>query len=430
MGGLAVTLRAAPMMGVRVAPAPGGAHVYLVSKHTILGLRAQSRVQPLANLKGTRSVIELTIPDLAASFEDGEAVFLGGCGGESTELSAALADPAARVANAHFVTSFIPGINGTCLARPAQRARMSVFFLQRSHGAALAEGRIEFRSLSYFGIHRYLDDPATRLDAAVVQVAPPDAQGRCSLGPSVEFMPTVIARVPRLLGIINPNVPRLRGAPSVPFERFSAIAHSAAALPTYEVGAPSDAAARVLIVNVEICSLHLQRPTDVAHALGLSIFGDGCAATLVTAEPAGLALDAFVSRLIPESADEITWRIGALGFEMHLSLDVPRKISEAFSLDPTVLLGGAAASAIDVWAVHPGGRAILDAVGDALALDPAALDESRRVLRAFGNMSSATISFVLARILRRAPELRDASCCGLAFGPGMVCETMRFTVAA
>jgi predicted naringenin-chalcone synthase len=192
----------------------------------------------------------------------------------------------------------------------------------------------------------------------------------------------------------------------------------------------SDAAARVLIVNVEICSLHLQRPTDVAHALGLSIFGDGCAATLVTSEPAGLALDAFVSRLIPESAEEITWRIGALGFEMHLSLDVPRKISEAFSLDPTVLLGGAAASDIDVWAVHPGGRAVLDAVGDALALDTAALDESRHVLRAFGNMSSATISFVLARILRRASELRDARCCGLAFGPGMVCETMRFTVAA
>ncbi len=192
----------------------------------------------------------------------------------------------------------------------------------------------------------------------------------------------------------------------------------------------SDPGARVLIVNIEICSLHLQRPTDVAHALGLSIFGDGCAATLVTSEPSGLALDAFASRLIPESADEITWRIGALGFEMHLSLDVPRKISEAFSRDPAALLGGAAASDIDVWAVHPGGRAVLDAVGESLALDAEALDESRRVLRAFGNMSSATISFVLARILRRAPELRDANCCGLAFGPGMVCETMRFTVAA
>jgi predicted naringenin-chalcone synthase len=188
--------------------------------------------------------------------------------------------------------------------------------------------------------------------------------------------------------------------------------------------------ARVLIVNIEICSLHMQRPTDVAHALGLSIFADGCAATLVSSEPVGLALDAFVSRLIPESSQEITWRIGALGFDMHLSLDVPRKIETAFAQNPLALLGGAAATEIDVWAVHPGGRAVLDAVSDALALDPAALDESRAVLRAFGNMSSATISFVLARILQRASELRDASGCGLAFGPGMICETMRFTVAA
>ncbi len=188
----------------------------------------------------------MTIVELAASFEDGEAVYLGGCAGESKDLSAVLADPERTVANAHFVTTFIPGINGTCLARPAHRSRMSVFFMQRSYGAALAEGRIDFRCMSYFGIHRYLNDATTRLDSAVVQVAPPDARGRCSLGPAVEFMPTVMARAGRLLGIINPNVPRLRGAPSVPFERFSAIAHSNAALPTYEVGAPSDAAARVV----------------------------------------------------------------------------------------------------------------------------------------------------------------------------------------
>jgi len=191
-------------------------------------------------------VIEKTIADLAASFEDGEVVFLAGSCGESTELTAALTDPTARVASAHFVTTFIPGINANCLARPTQRTRMSVFFMQRSYGAALAEGRIEFRSMSYFGIHRYLSDASTRLDTTVVQVAPPDAHGLCSLGPSVEFMPTVMARAGRLLGIVNPHVPRLRGAPSVPLERFSAIAHSQAPLPTYEVGAASDSAARVV----------------------------------------------------------------------------------------------------------------------------------------------------------------------------------------
>jgi len=192
----------------------------------------------------------------------------------------------------------------------------------------------------------------------------------------------------------------------------------------------SERRARILVVNLEICSLHLQRPADLTHALGLSIFGDGCAASLVTAEPAGLALEAFASTLIPASAGEITWRIGTLGFDMHLSLEVPRKIAEALAADPARILRGGKSADIDVWAVHPGGRAVLDAVGDALGLGPDALADSRSVLRAFGNMSSATISFVLARILADADSLRGARGCGLAFGPGMVCETLRFSVAA
>lgn len=192
----------------------------------------------------------------------------------------------------------------------------------------------------------------------------------------------------------------------------------------------SEPHARVLLVNLEVCSLHLQRPVDVEQALAFSIFGDGCAASLVTAVPEGLALDGFASTLIPESNDEITWRIGALGFDMRLSLDVPRKIAGALSRDPAAAIGGGDCGDVDLWAVHPGGRAVLDAVEDSLGLDPQALSDSRDVLRAFGNMSSATIMFVLARILARMPELRDASGCGLAFGPGMICEAVRFSVVA
>jgi predicted naringenin-chalcone synthase len=69
-------------------------------------------------------------------------------------------------------------------------------------------------------------------------------------------------------------------------------------------------------------------------------------------------------------------------------------------------------------------------VEDALGLAGGALDHSRDVLRAFGNMSSATIVFVLARLLERARESRDAAGCALAFGPGMICETMRFSVVS
>jgi len=196
--------------------------------------------------KGGVGVIEMSIAQVAASFEDDEAVYLAGSSGEPRELSAALTNPAVAVADAHFVTSFVPGINGSCLARAGRRSRMSVFFMQRSFATALAEDRIDFRPMSYSGIHRHLGCAATRLDTAVVQVAPPDAAGMCSLGPAVEFMPTVLARVGRRVGIVNPNVPRLPGSVSVPFETFHSIAHSHAPLATYEVGTASADAARVV----------------------------------------------------------------------------------------------------------------------------------------------------------------------------------------
>jgi alpha-pyrone synthase len=190
----------------------------------------------------------------------------------------------------------------------------------------------------------------------------------------------------------------------------------------------SEPAARVLVVNIELCSLHLQPPLDIEAAMGFSIFGDGCAAAIVSADATGMALDAFASTLIPGTTDDITWRIGNLGFEMRLSLDVPRRIASGIARDARTVLAGTTAAGIDVWAVHPGGRAVLDAVQQSLGLAPDALDVSRDVLRAFGNMSSATIVFVLERILARPPHGSQQSGCALAFGPGMICETMRFSV--
>jgi 4-hydroxybutyrate CoA-transferase len=182
-------------------------------------------------------MIETSIARLAASFQDDEVVYLAGSSGESLELTSALTDPGVAVARALFVTSFVPGINTTCLARPGNGSRMAVFFMQRSLNAALAQGRVDFRSLSYFGIHRYLTDPATRIDTAVIQVAPPDDHGSCSLGPAVEFMPSIMARVRRIIGIVNPNVPVLPGSASIPMDAFAAVARSTAPLATYDVGA-------------------------------------------------------------------------------------------------------------------------------------------------------------------------------------------------
>lgn len=192
----------------------------------------------------------------------------------------------------------------------------------------------------------------------------------------------------------------------------------------------SDPAARVLVVNLELCTLHMQETSDIETVLSFLLFGDGGAAALVTAEPTGIALDDFRAAVIPDSQDLITWHIGDQGFLMHLSGKVPGRIAQVLRDEvqgpaPGGILRGEGTGAIDLWAVHAGGRTVLDAVEIGLALEPAALRLSREVLLGHGNMSSATVMFVLQRMLRahEGPGQRGLA---MAFGPGMVAETFRF----
>jgi len=191
----------------------------------------------------------------------------------------------------------------------------------------------------------------------------------------------------------------------------------------------SEPSARVLVVSVELCTLHLQETDDIDRLLTFLLFGDGASAALVSAEPVGLALDGFNAVLAPQAADQITWNIRDLGFDMALSGQVPATINEALRASAARVLPGLTADAIDMWAVHPGGRTILDAVEGAFGLAAAALSPARAVLRDYGNMSSPTVMFVLERFLRtKAPA--GARGCAMAFGPGLTAETMLFRAAA
>jgi predicted naringenin-chalcone synthase len=186
--------------------------------------------------------------------------------------------------------------------------------------------------------------------------------------------------------------------------------------------------ARVLVVNVELCSLHLRETTDIETALSFLLFGDGASAALVTSDPVGVALGDFQSLIIPVSTELITWQIGDQGFEMYLSGKVPGRIADALRQAqshnaPDGLLRGRQATEYDLWGVHAGGRTVLDAVEIGLELPRVALAPSRRVLRDFGNMSSATLMFVLAAMLDDG-AVGDGM--AMAFGPGMVAETFRF----
>jgi len=182
--------------------------------------------------------------------------------------------------------------------------------------------------------------------------------------------------------------------------------------------------ARVLVVTVELSSLHHQEELDLEPLLMGAQFGDGAAAAIVTADEAGLELGEGISAALEDSEDLITWRIGDNGFHMTLSGEVPGRIAAALG-DPALqqkITGGRPAAEIEGWAVHAGGRSILDAVEKGLRLAPTALDESREVLRMCGNMSSSTLMFALERVMRKQP----ASGVALAFGPGLAMEGFRF----
>ena len=180
----------------------------------------------------------------------------------------------------------------------------------------------------------------------------------------------------------------------------------------------------VLVASVELSTLHLQLEDAPEPLLAMLQFSDGAAVAIVSAEPVGFELGDGASLALEDSADLIRWDIGDTGFAMQLSGEVPGRLRDALSA-PAVrnqLFG--AGDPPPLLAVHAGGRSVLDAVEHALGVPPEALADSRTVLARFGNMSSATILFVLADMMARGAQGEGLA---IAFGPGLAAEAIRFT---
>jgi predicted naringenin-chalcone synthase len=201
-----------------------------------------------------------------------------------------------------------------------------------------------------------------------------------------------------------------------------------AALPALHLAGQIVAAqptATVLVVCCELCSLHFQPTDNRDNLLSASIFADGAGAALVSADPAGpIRLGNLGSVLIPDSTGAMSWRIGDTGFIMGLTREVPRLIAAelqshlAAANDPLL----ADLSALN-WAVHPGGTSILQACASSLNLPSESFAVSYEVLRKHGNLSSATILFVLKEQLARK---QSGPSCALAFGPGLTVNWLTF----
>ena len=187
----------------------------------------------------------------------------------------------------------------------------------------------------------------------------------------------------------------------------------------------SEPEARVLAVTVELCSLHLQQTQQLESLLAQLQFSDGAAAALITSEPTGLEMSHLFSMQLEDSAELIQWQIGDTGFEMTLSGEGPGRIQHALADEEvrSTVYNGWGPEQISSWAIHAGGRSILDAAEKGLELPQGSLWASREVLARYGIMSSSTLMFVLSELIGRPDTGKGVA---IAFGPGLAAEGFHF----
>jgi len=188
--------------------------------------------------------------------------------------------------------------------------------------------------------------------------------------------------------------------------------------------------AKVLLVSVELCTLHFQKKKDIDFLLSNALFSDGAAAVVIQAKAPHekvLKLESFFCDLFIEGQSDMAWHIADFGFEMTLTSYVPQLIKAGINqlVESLLKANGARRDDIQYYAIHPGGRAILESVEIALGISPKDNQASYEVLREYGNMSSTTILFVLKRILEQVKD--DNKGCKIlscAFGPGLTVESL------
>ena len=188
----------------------------------------------------------------------------------------------------------------------------------------------------------------------------------------------------------------------------------------------ADTGARVLIVCTELCTLHFQRDANMDNITSSLLFGDGAAAVLVGAssiEEKGIYLDGFYSEVMSKGKQDMAWELSSTGFLMTLSGYIPELIEADFAqiVDKALQKEKRHRESISHWCIHPGGKRILEAIHKSLGFSNGQLDASYEILRDYGNLSSATILFVLKEMMEKDEPIPGLF--AAAFGPGLTIET-------
>lgn len=193
--------------------------------------------------------------------------------------------------------------------------------------------------------------------------------------------------------------------------------------------------AKVLILCTELCSIHFQKENTEDNMLANALFGDGSAAALVEGTPrpgTSLQLEEFHCELATEGEHDMSWTVGDLGFEMRLSSYVPEVIRSGIKNLTRLLLAkiNKGLSEVTYFAIHPGGKKILETIEAELGLTKTQNKHAYEVLRRYGNMSSPTVLFVLHEILCTLREEDNGQrILSFAFGPGLTLESTLLKIA-
>lgn len=180
----------------------------------------------------------------------------------------------------------------------------------------------------------------------------------------------------------------------------------------------------VLFLVVELCTLTFRiRDASPSNVVATALFGDGAAAVLLSTDVSGPAVLASGEHTWAESLDIMGWRIEDDGLGVLFSRDIPTLVRTLYrpALDGFLDAVGIPFSAIDEFVCHPGGAKVIDALEEALRLQRGTMRDARSVLRDYGNMSAATVLFVLERSLARTTNgTRLLSSLGPGFTAGFV----------
>jgi predicted naringenin-chalcone synthase len=195
--------------------------------------------------------------------------------------------------------------------------------------------------------------------------------------------------------------------------------------------AGSDPKAKVLIVCLELCTLHFQPKWDIDHILANAIFGDGTAGVIVSSqklEEKSIEISHQSQAYFHFAADDMAWSLGETGFEMKLTQELPNSVETSIqhALDGLFRVSGLEIEKVKNWIIHPGGKRILDKVQEVLGLHHSETQYSRKALERVGNVSSASVLFALEQFLLCKPNPENQSGVLMGIGPGLTIESASF----